>query len=172
MDTPLATAARSALTDAATTDMRAARRRFYDEIARLHLTPLWEVLHALVPTAPATPCAPAHWRYADVHPHLMRAGEHDEVVVLDGAAGEVAEDKRHGGDEQRRVGRVPSFASHASVPCPDQPHDIARADKHTDVAGHAHGHPCQMVSPHDPARTVGDGTNQGDPPCPGAVRAR
>jgi len=75
MDTPLATPARSAATDAATADVRAARRRFYDEIARLHLTPLWEVLHALVPKEPATPCAPAHWRYADVRPHLMRAGE-------------------------------------------------------------------------------------------------
>ncbi|MEP7056949.1 MAG: gentisate 1,2-dioxygenase [Caldimonas sp.] len=54
---------------------RADRRRFYDEISNANLTPLWEVLHALVPTAPATPCVPAHWRYADVRPHLMRAGE-------------------------------------------------------------------------------------------------
>ena len=51
------------------------RRRFYDEISSANLTPLWEVLHALVPTAPATPCVPAHWRYAEVRPHLMRAGE-------------------------------------------------------------------------------------------------
>ena len=51
------------------------RRRFYDEISSVNMTPLWEVLHALVPTAPATPCVPAHWRYADVRPHLMRAGD-------------------------------------------------------------------------------------------------
>ncbi len=51
------------------------RRRFYDEISSAHLTPLWEVLHALVPTAPSTPCVAVHWRYADVRPHLMRAGE-------------------------------------------------------------------------------------------------
>jgi gentisate 1,2-dioxygenase len=51
------------------------RRRYYDEISRANLTPLWEVLHALVPTAPATPCVPALWRYAEVRPHLMRAGE-------------------------------------------------------------------------------------------------
>ncbi len=51
------------------------RRRFYDEISGANLTPLWEVLHALVPTAPASPCVPAHWRYADVRPHLMRSGE-------------------------------------------------------------------------------------------------
>jgi len=75
MDTPLATATRTASVDPEGADVRAARRRFYDEIARLHLTPLWEVLHALVPKEPTTPCAPAHWRYADVRPHLMRAGE-------------------------------------------------------------------------------------------------
>ncbi|HVE54230.1 MAG TPA: gentisate 1,2-dioxygenase [Ramlibacter sp.] len=40
-----------------------------------HLTPLWEVLHALVPPQPNTPCAPAFWKYADVRPCLMRAGE-------------------------------------------------------------------------------------------------
>ncbi len=51
------------------------RRRFYDEISGANLTPLWEVLHALVPTAPTSPCVPAHWRYADVRPHLMRSGE-------------------------------------------------------------------------------------------------
>ena len=51
------------------------RRRFYDEISGVNLTPLWEVLHALVPTAPASPCVPAHWRYADVRPHLMKSGE-------------------------------------------------------------------------------------------------
>ena len=51
------------------------RRRFYEEISSANLTPLWEVLHALVPSAPATPCVPAHWRYAEVRPHLMRAGE-------------------------------------------------------------------------------------------------
>jgi gentisate 1,2-dioxygenase len=51
------------------------RRRFYDEISGANLTPLWEVLHALVPTEPKSPCVPAHWRYADVRPHLMRAGQ-------------------------------------------------------------------------------------------------
>jgi gentisate 1,2-dioxygenase len=56
-------------------ERQAERRRFYDEIARLHLTPLWEVLHALVPREPSTPCVPAHWRYADLRPHLLRSGE-------------------------------------------------------------------------------------------------
>ena len=50
------------------------RRRFYDDIATHSMTPLWEVLHALVPPAPNTPCVPAHWKYADVRPYLMQSG--------------------------------------------------------------------------------------------------
>jgi gentisate 1,2-dioxygenase len=53
----------------------AARKAFYDAIAVHSLTPLWEVLHALVPTSPNTPCVPAFWKYADVHPYLMQSGE-------------------------------------------------------------------------------------------------
>jgi gentisate 1,2-dioxygenase len=56
-------------------DIREERRRFYAEISGANLTPLWEVLHALVPSSPVSPCAAAHWRYADVRPHLLRAGE-------------------------------------------------------------------------------------------------
>ena len=51
------------------------RRHFYDAIAAHSMTPLWEVLHALVPPAPNSPCAPAHWRYDDVRPYLMQSGE-------------------------------------------------------------------------------------------------
>ena len=51
------------------------RRDYYDRIARLALTPLWEVLGALVPPRPASPCTPAMWKYRDVRPHLMEAGE-------------------------------------------------------------------------------------------------
>jgi gentisate 1,2-dioxygenase len=40
-----------------------------------NLTPLWEVLHALVPPQPNTPCAPALWKYEEVRPFLQRAGE-------------------------------------------------------------------------------------------------
>lgn len=52
----------------------AARAAFYREIDRLALTPLWEVLHALVPPQPNAPCVPALWRFADVAPYLARAG--------------------------------------------------------------------------------------------------
>ena len=56
-------------------DARAVRRQLYEEMAPLNLTPLWEVLHALVPPAPRTPCVAAHWGYDAVRPFLMRSGE-------------------------------------------------------------------------------------------------
>lgn len=51
------------------------RQALYREMDALHLTPLWEVLHALVPPQPATPCVPALWQYEAVRPFLMRAGQ-------------------------------------------------------------------------------------------------
>ena len=54
---------------------QAARRAFYDAIGQQSMSPLWEVLHALVPQSPSTPCLPCHWKYADVHPYLMQSGE-------------------------------------------------------------------------------------------------
>ncbi len=51
------------------------RQQLYREMDPHHLTPLWEVLHALVPQRPTTPCVPAFWKYGDVRPFLMRAGE-------------------------------------------------------------------------------------------------
>ena len=51
------------------------RQQLYRDMDPLNLTPLWEVLHALVPPRPATPCVPALWKYDEVRPFLMRAGE-------------------------------------------------------------------------------------------------
>ena len=51
------------------------RQSFYDAIGKHSLTPLWEVLHNLVPSAPISPCAPAHWKYSDVAPCLEQAGQ-------------------------------------------------------------------------------------------------
>jgi gentisate 1,2-dioxygenase len=51
------------------------RQQLYRDMDSQNLTPLWEVLHALVPQQPATPCVPAMWKYQDVRPFLMRAGE-------------------------------------------------------------------------------------------------
>jgi gentisate 1,2-dioxygenase len=55
--------------------LAAERKAFYEAIASYSMTPLWEVLHALVPPSPATPCQPALWKYDDVRPYLMRAGQ-------------------------------------------------------------------------------------------------
>ena len=51
------------------------RQAFYDAIGRYSLTPLWEVLHSLVPPAPGTPCQPALWKYSDIRPFLMESGK-------------------------------------------------------------------------------------------------
>lgn len=50
------------------------RRAYYDRIAMHGLTPLWEVLGALVPPSPRSPAQPALWRYAEVREHVMEAG--------------------------------------------------------------------------------------------------
>ncbi len=51
------------------------RQQLYRDMSPLNLTPLWEVLHALVPPQPASPCLPALWKYQQVKPFLKRAGE-------------------------------------------------------------------------------------------------
>lgn len=56
-------------------DILAARRELYQGMRSLHLAPLWESLHNLVPKQPAPPYAAALWRYEEVLPHLLRAGE-------------------------------------------------------------------------------------------------
>jgi gentisate 1,2-dioxygenase len=53
----------------------AERKSFYDAIGKHSMSPLWEVIHALVPIAPKTPCVSAHWKYSDVSPYLMRSGQ-------------------------------------------------------------------------------------------------
>ncbi|MFZ2737889.1 MAG: gentisate 1,2-dioxygenase [Burkholderiaceae bacterium] len=55
--------------------IQALRQQLYQDMSPHHLTPLWEVLHALVPARPTTPCVPALWRYQDIRPYLMRSGD-------------------------------------------------------------------------------------------------
>jgi gentisate 1,2-dioxygenase len=50
------------------------RKAFYHRIDEHNLTPLWEVLGALVPPQPKTPCEPALWRYDLARTFLMEAG--------------------------------------------------------------------------------------------------
>lgn len=50
------------------------RHQLNGDMAPLHVTPLWEILHALVPPQPHSSCVPALWRYEQMRPLLMRAG--------------------------------------------------------------------------------------------------
>lgn len=50
------------------------RQQLYDRMLPSGLTPLWEVLHALVPQQPAVRTQAAHWRWQDVKPFLDEAG--------------------------------------------------------------------------------------------------
>ena len=59
----------------ASTTTESLRQQLYQDMSPLHLTPLWEVLHALVPTQPLSPCVSALWKYEQVRPFLMRAGD-------------------------------------------------------------------------------------------------
>ncbi len=51
-----------------------AREEFYRRMDRDNLAPLWEVLHALVPPQPQSPCKPGYWNYKAVRPYIMEAG--------------------------------------------------------------------------------------------------
>ena len=53
----------------------AERQALYRRMDKHNLAPLWEVLHALIPDEPATPCKPALWKYRDARPYLMEAGK-------------------------------------------------------------------------------------------------
>ncbi|MGO4329590.1 gentisate 1,2-dioxygenase [Cupriavidus sp. 2TAF22] len=52
----------------------AERAAYYDRIGRNQMTPLWESLHALVPPQPRPQAQPAIWKYAEVRPLVMQAG--------------------------------------------------------------------------------------------------
>ena len=55
-------------------EVKEQRAQYYRRISGQSMTPLWEVLGALVPKAPKSPVAPALWRYAEVREHVMEAG--------------------------------------------------------------------------------------------------
>ena len=47
----------------------------YADMAPAGLTPLWEVLHALVSPMPNSPARPHFWDYSSARQHLLRAGD-------------------------------------------------------------------------------------------------
>lgn len=59
---------------AVSNDVLEERNQYYKRISSHNLTPLWEVLGALVPQAPVTRVASAIWRYADIRDYIMEAG--------------------------------------------------------------------------------------------------
>jgi gentisate 1,2-dioxygenase len=52
-----------------------ARQDLYKRMDRHNTAPLWEVLHALIPNEPLTPCKPYLWKYKDVRPYITEAGK-------------------------------------------------------------------------------------------------
>ena len=52
----------------------APRQDLYRRMDKQNVAPLWEVLHALIPNEPVTPCLPALWKYREIRPYLMEAG--------------------------------------------------------------------------------------------------
>lgn len=53
----------------------APRQDLYRRMDKDNLAPLWEVLHALIPNEPATPCKPALWKYRQIRPFVMESGK-------------------------------------------------------------------------------------------------
>ena len=50
------------------------RADYYERIGERHMTPLWEVLGALVPPQPRSPAAAHLWRYRELREQVMEAG--------------------------------------------------------------------------------------------------
>jgi gentisate 1,2-dioxygenase len=63
---------RDAVTELSVTTEAAA---FYDELPSHDVEPLWRALGKLLPAEPKSPAVPYLWRYADLRPLLMRAGD-------------------------------------------------------------------------------------------------
>ena len=51
------------------------RREFYRRLDRRHTAPLWEVMAKIIPPTPTPETVPACWRYDEVRPLLMEAGD-------------------------------------------------------------------------------------------------
>lgn len=57
-----------------TATKQSTREEYYARIDKKDMTPLWESLHSLVPSSPATDCVPALWRYDAVRDDILEAG--------------------------------------------------------------------------------------------------
>ena len=61
-------------TPAASKNVEASRRAYYERISAYDMAPLWEVLKNLVPREPVTACAPAIWHFKDTRALVDEAG--------------------------------------------------------------------------------------------------
>jgi gentisate 1,2-dioxygenase len=61
-------------TTKSTPDARRERAAYYERIGASSMTPLWEVLHALVPAQPQTRAQAMIWRYAELRDQVREAG--------------------------------------------------------------------------------------------------
>jgi gentisate 1,2-dioxygenase len=50
------------------------RQKYYEEISAQNMTPLWEVLGALVPRQPTPQAQPVIWRYSELRDRVLEAG--------------------------------------------------------------------------------------------------
>ena len=50
------------------------RRAFYERLAARNTAPLWEVMSDIIPAEPRTRCLPVLWRYSELRPLLVEAG--------------------------------------------------------------------------------------------------
>ena len=51
------------------------RRAFYERLAKRSTAPLWESLGDLIPAEPQPKCIPVLWRYDEIRPLLLEAGD-------------------------------------------------------------------------------------------------
>jgi len=56
-------------------EIKPERKKFYDTIGNKSMTPLWEVLAALVTKEPVSPVKAHIWKWGEVYPHVLQAGE-------------------------------------------------------------------------------------------------
>lgn len=56
-------------------DLPGARRSLYEDMKTMHLTPLWEALHILVPKRPSPGYDAVLWRFEELAPLLERSGQ-------------------------------------------------------------------------------------------------
>jgi gentisate 1,2-dioxygenase len=55
-------------------DVQLERATYYERIGAHNMTPLWEVLGALVPEQPRSPASAALWRYSELRNQVLEAG--------------------------------------------------------------------------------------------------